>query len=129
MKGKTEYLIDSDILIEHLSHTDVSTESVLEKAVKKGNCFTTALNASELYFGAESNSEKEIIDKLLDSLTGVLGFHPRYSFTIYELRGRAESLRDAMFLSVALNNRLPILTMQKERYKNTGATIILPENI
>ncbi len=129
MKNKNEYLVDSDILIEHLSHGNKSTQSVLEKAVEKGSCFTTAINASELYLGAENDSTKELIDELFKPLTGVLGFHPRYSLTVYDIRRKVKNIRDAMFLSIAINNKLPVLTAQKERYENTGVTIILPENL
>jgi len=129
LKDKTEYLIDSDILIEHLGHNDKNTESILEKAIKKGNCFTTAINASELYLSAENSSVNEVISKLLSSLTGVLGYHPRYSLTVYQLRNNVKDLRDAMFCSVAINNKLPILTYQAERYKAPGITIISPDKL
>ncbi len=49
-----KFLIETDVLADHLI-TDSKTESYLIKLMKSGICFTSVLNASELYLLADSN--------------------------------------------------------------------------
>lgn len=125
-KDKIQFLIETDTIVNHLMHSDENTKSFLEQAMIRGLCFTTVLNASELYFAANSNSEKECIDSVLKALK-VLGVNARYSLSIADFVNKVATPRDAMICSIAMNNNLPILTIDKERYIKSGLEIISPK--
>lgn len=127
MNSETEYLIESDILVDHLKHKG-ETQSVLEKAMQNGTCFTTMINASEIYFAVENENERNAVDKLMRSLK-ILGLNSRYSLVVNEFTGKVESTRDAIFCAVAKINKLPVLTNNTEKYKLAGIEIINPQNL
>jgi len=126
--GCLEYLIDTDVIIEHLMHSDLQTKSVLEKLMTKGVCFTTVVNASELYFAASSVEEKRMIDSVLSALK-VLGINSRYSLNISEFFNKVATTRDALICTTAKINKLPLVTNNIDRYKESGITIINPKEL
>ena len=115
MSDKKHFLIDTDILVDHLTQSRDS-KSMLEKAMAAGICFTTVINASELYLAAASDEEQLAIDKLLGSLK-ILGIHYRYSLSVKKYSGKKGDLRDILIIVIAENNKLQILTNKKEKYK------------
>ena len=121
MKNKKEFLIDTDVLVDHLIH-DKNSKSDLEKAMLKGTCFTTVINASELYLAANV-SERKWIDKLLRTIN-VLGLHARYSLSASNYCGRTENLREVLLVITAKINKLPLLTNNKEKYKFADIELI-----
>jgi len=128
MPNKTEYLIETDILVDHLVHDDLSTMSILEIAMTKGICFSSVINASELYFRSASLVEKQNVDKVVYALN-ILGIHSRYSLNISDFFDKVTSVRDALMCSIALNNKLPLLTGEIERYQKCGIKIITPKEL
>ncbi len=128
MKDKEHFLIETDILVEHLVFADNNGNSILEKAMTKGICFTTVLNSAELYFAASDIYEKGEVDKLMRSLK-VLGLNSRYSLNISDFFNKVASVRDALVCTVAKNNDLLILTSKVEKYMNSGLIIISPEQL
>lgn len=128
MKDKKQFLIETDILIEHLTAESSSKYSILETAMTKGICFTTVINSAELYFAACDNYEKDEVNKLMRALK-VLGLNSRYSLNISDFFNKVASVRDALICSVAKNNDLPILTGEIRKYKNSGLIIIEPEQL
>lgn len=127
MKAK-EFLADTDILLRHLIHINSSTLSELEFAMRQGVVFTTVINASELYFGVSSPEEKSAVDSLLKSLK-ILGINSRYSLNISDFFNKVADTRDALICVVAKLNKLPILTADPNRYKNSGIEIINPDEL
>ncbi len=125
MSDKLEFFIETDILVEHLTHSDKSTKSYLEKAMSKGDCFTSVVNASELYFAVKSEDEKTIIDKLLFAVK-VLGLSSRYALMTSKWHGKLETVRDAMVASLVEINKLSVVTFAKEKYEKIGIKIISP---
>lgn len=125
MSDKKEYFIETDILVEHLTHTDQSTPSYLEKAMKHGDCFTSVVNASELYFAVKNDKEKEVIDKLLNAVK-VLGLSSRYALIANYWNGKLETVRDAMIASLVKLNKLQIVTSDKGKYAKTEINVISP---
>ena len=128
MKSKIEFLVETDVIIDHLSQEDSSAVSDLEYAMCTGNCFTSVITSSELYFIYNSEEEKPIIDSVIYALK-VLGIHPRYSLNISEFFNKVATTRDAIICSLAKNNRLPILTSDVSRYKNSGIQIVSPNQL
>lgn len=125
MKNKVEFLIETDIILSHLKQEDESYLSDLEIAMIQGDCFTSAITAAEIYFGNYNEDEMEAVNAVLYSLK-VLGIHPRYSLNISEFFNKVASPRDAIVCSMAKYNKLPILTMEVERFNKTGLKIISP---
>ncbi len=127
MRDKPEYFIDTDILVGHLNHNG-NSKSSLEKAMLIGICFTSVINASELYIAARNIDEKEEVDKLLRTLN-VLGLHARYSLNIYDISEHIDNLRDAMICALVKNNKLPVLTNNKKKYKFADIELIDPQSL
>ncbi len=110
-----EYLIETDILIEHLTHSQKGSESILEKLMQKGICFTSVINASELLFSVKNDEEKENVVKLLSSLK-VLGLNSRYSLYVSGLDKKLKNSRDSLIFVLAKLNKLKIVTCEKNKY-------------
>lgn len=110
-----KFLLDTDILAEHLEHKDEGRDSVWESLVAQGICFTTVLNATELFLKASNKQENDAVLAALSAIH-VLGVHQRYALLTGELREITENPRDLLFLSVAAANKLPIITFRPERY-------------
>lgn len=125
MKSKQEFLIETDIIIEHLTQSNLSKLSNLELAMLNGVCFTSVLTASELYYNCKDIEEKNAIDSVLYALN-ILGIHPRYSLNISDFFDKVATVRDAILCSLAKNNRLPILTNDIERFSKSELEIISP---
>ncbi len=126
--NKEDYLIETDVLINHLIHEDCSLNSELEVLMQNGMCFTTVLNASEILYNAESEIEKKEALKLLSALK-VLGLNSRYSLSVGEFAESTVNIRDALFCTVAKINKLKIITTIRGKYENTGLEVIHPESL
>lgn len=127
MPVKVEFFLDTDILVEHLTHNGTS-KTVLEKAMLKGICFTSVINAAELYFAVQNSREETAVNKLLRTLN-VLGLHARYSLSIPQFRENTEKSRDALICALVKNNKLPVLTNKNKRYKFAGIELIDPKSL
>ena len=123
MSEYPHFLIDTDVIIDHLTHLEKS-ESYLELLMQNGICFTTVINASELLFVVKGEEEYENIIKTLKVLK-VLGVHQRYSLTIINKKNIA-NLRDSLFCTIALNNKLGIVTFNREKYIASGVKFFHP---
>lgn len=127
MEEKQHFLIETDILIEHLTTHNKENYSDLEIAMMNGICFTTVINAAELYFNTR-NDEKEAVDNLLKALK-VLGLNSRYSLKISDFFNKVANVRDALICTVAKINKLIILTNDIDKYKAAGLTVFQPKNL
>ena len=127
MQNKDKFLLDTDILSDHLVNGK-NESSILIDLMQKGICYTTVLNASELLFSTNSDKESEYVKKILNAVK-VLGLHSRYSLSIAKYSRKVESLRDALFSVVAEINKLPIVTFNNIRYINTSLKIIHPQDL
>lgn len=123
-----EYLIETDILIDHLTTNSKTGKTDLELAMRNGICFTTVINSSELYYSVNNEFEKSAVDDLMRSIK-VLGLHARYSLKVCEFTGKVSSLRDAIISTVSKINKLPVLTNKLENYKFAGIEIIDPKTL
>ncbi len=122
-----DFLIETDVLADHLSVLKSDT-SDLEIAMQTGICYTTAINAAELFYSVADLKEKDIIYNLLKALK-ILGIHSRYAIAIPDFSGKTESTRDALICAAAKINKLPILTNNVSKYVNTGLTVIHPKEL
>jgi predicted nucleic acid-binding protein len=127
MAAKTinEYLIDTDILVEHLTNVNYKELSILESLMINGICFTTVLNASEIFFLSVNEEQFKNVKSLLSALK-ILGIHSRYSLNISDFFNKVAGVRDALMCVTAKTNRLTIVTLNENRYKDCGIKIINP---
>ena len=54
MQKETQFLIDTEIIIDYLNFNDRKFKSDLIKFLSEGKCFTTVLNATELYLNSKN---------------------------------------------------------------------------
>ena len=126
MPDKDKYLIETDILLDHLT-TD-EQESVLEKIMQKGICFTTVINSAELFYAAKNKFEKETVFKLLSSLK-VLGLNSRYSLDVGKYNDQLPGTRDALIAVVAYKNKLKIISNNFNKFAKCSLEVINPKEI
>ncbi len=124
-----QILVDTDILIDHLITKE--KESILMKLMYKYDCFTTVINAFEVYLYA-GRKNKPFIDMLLSGFK-VLGLHGRYSQNLWEILLRVEdsndwNLRNVLIVSLAVNNKLILATFNDENYRNFAKLKLLKIN-
>jgi len=124
---KNEYLVDTGILTEHVCCME-GKRSVLENVMQKKVCYTTVLNASELFFTVENEYEKTIVRNLLNAIK-VLGIPAKYSLYVNDFIGKVSDLNEALFCVTAKLNKLTVLTFDKNKYINTGLSTFDPDDI
>ena len=120
-----KYLLETDVLADYLTNNE---KNYLMSLMQSGICFTTVLNASELLAACKVDSEKSAVRSVLDSLK-VLGLHSRYALSVPDFTDKTENVRDALFAVVSLINKLPIVTLNNDRYKRTNLKIIHPQEV
>lgn len=128
MKKIPKYLLETDVLLEYLVLYEFDKESYLIKLMQKGICFTSVLNASELFMFANSDFEKEKVRDLLNALK-VLGLHSRYSLSIPNCMTNFKNIRDALFYILAEQNRLSIVSLNPEKYSGLRVKSVHPDTI
>jgi len=120
-----KFLLETDVLVDYL--TSEKTNYLLN-LMQKGICFTTVLNASEILAVCRNETEKSDVRSVLDSLK-ILGLHFRYALSVPEFSGKTKNNRDALFAVVSLINKLPIVTLDRNRYSKTNLQIIHPQEV
>ena len=110
-----KYLLETDILIDYLTFSNIGSEPFLLNLMQKGICFTSVLNASELFMAAKTDFEKEKVRDLLNAIN-VLGLHARYSLAVSDCKNNFNNIRDALFYVLAEQNRLIILSLNPDKY-------------
>ena len=120
-----KFLLETDVLVDYLTS---ETTNYLLNLMQKGICFTTVLNASEMLAVCRNETEKSDVRSVLDSLK-ILGLHFRYALSVPEFSGKTKNNRDALFAVVSLINKLPIVTLNRDRYDKTNLKIIHPQEV
>lgn len=123
-----KYLLETDILIEYLTFNNSDCEPSLLTLMQKGICFTSVLNASELFVFAKTDFEKEKVRDLLNAIN-VLGLHARYSLAVSDCKNNFKNIRDALFYVLAEQNRLTIVSLNPDKYSGLMVNSIHPETL
>lgn len=127
MSKERQFLIETDILIEHLVQGK-NEKSSLEKLLESGICFTTVINSAEIYFAVGNDEEKAAADALMKAVK-VLGFHSRYSLDVHKYSNKVETVRDALICATASINKLMIVTNDTKKYTGVNIPVIEPTKI
>lgn len=123
-----KYLLETDILIDYLTCGDLNKVPYLITLMQKGICFTSVLNASELFMQANSDFKRSKVRDLLNALK-VLGLHSRYSLAIPNYRDNFTNIRDALFYILAEQNKLIIVTLNPDKYSGLNVNSVHPQMI
>jgi len=114
-----QVLIDTEIFIDHL--TTNKKESSLMKLLGRYNCFTTVINAMEIYEKV-GRQNKRYADMVLYPLK-VLGIPSRYAEKVIDIMElskikKNKSLRDILIVMMAVQNDLILATFDIKKYSD-----------
>lgn len=123
-----KFLVDTDVLVQYLVLKESGKTTSLIDLMQKGICFTSVLNASELFMLSKSDYQKEKVRDVLNALK-VLGLHSRYSLSIPNCMNRFDNIRDALFYILAEQNRLIIVSLNPDRYSGLKVKSLYPQSI
>jgi len=129
MAGKRmpEYLIESGIIAGYLISESTMTKA-LETAMMEGICFTTALDAAELYYMAKTEKQKKAVDSVFRALK-VLGINSRFVLGIERFSQKTDNWKDALFCEIARINKLIILSTRKNYFAECGLDVVSPGDL
>ena len=123
-----KYLLETDILIDYLTFNNIGSEPFLLNLMQKGICFTSVLNASELFMAAKNEFEKEKVRDLLNAIN-VLGLHARYSLAVSDCKNNFNNISDVLFYVLAEQNKLTIVSLNPDKYSGLNVNSINPKMI
>ncbi|MCK6603267.1 MAG: hypothetical protein L6Q59_00050 [Ignavibacteriaceae bacterium] len=112
---KRSFLLETDIFTDHLIRGKTEKQSALEHCMVTGLCFTTAINAAEIYGSKSAVMNLNIINDIFAAIK-ILGINSRYVLKLPDFYGKVTGWRDAMFASVAWHNKLTIVTFDNQKY-------------
>lgn len=123
-----QYLVETDVLFDFLKHRDRSP-SLLRRALALGTCYTTMLNAMEVYAECSGDVERTAATNML-MVVRVLGFNGRFAEPFAELSREypGVSQREMFVLGMARASKLTVLTRAHfDRYAALGAAPVVSE--
>ena len=126
-----QFLVETDLLREYLV-APAAEATTLRKALSVGVCYTTMINALELFRAARTKKEADAVMQLL-LVVRVLGFNSRYAETFAAIAREIEegtashpSERDMLIVGMARVSKLSILTkVFFDRYNGFNAVPVL----
>ncbi|MEO6939930.1 MAG: hypothetical protein ABI444_07310 [Candidatus Kapaibacterium sp.] len=127
----SQLLIETDVLADFLI-TPNGERSLLRSALTQSVCYTTMVNALELFRATRSESENAAVLGMLN-VVRVLGFNARFAQTFSEVAREIETRtskqltdREAMIVGMAKASKLSILTVTlKDRYESFESVAVL----
>lgn len=122
MEFPEKVFLETDVLVQYLIEKKEDS-SILLNLMQNSICFTSVINASELFYAAKTESQKDSVQKVLTGLK-VLGMHSRYSLLINKYSSLVNTVRDALICVLADNNKLPVVTYNIEKFAKTKLTLI-----
>lgn len=130
MKSDFEVFLDTDIYLKHLCG---DKDSVLLKCLTLFECFTSVINASEVFSECSTKQQEENAKQSFFG-TGVLGIPYKYSHTIGKLLKDKMNIRDAYMMAMVIETKIPVVSFkykdtQEEYTKKFGIKFIQPQLI
>jgi hypothetical protein len=104
-------LVETDLIVEFLT-AGGGRQSLLRRLLSTVSCFSTFVQASEVYSVCGGDSDRAAVDRALFGLK-ILGASSRYSKTIGLLLSSSGSMRGhrtAIVAAMALESRLALVT-------------------
>lgn len=128
MKSEFEVFLDTDVYLKHLQGDE---DSVLLKCLSLFDCYTSVINASEVFAKCSSKQQEENAKQAFFG-SGVLGIPYKYSHTIGKLLKDNMNYRDAFMTAILIETKLPIVSftnMDSDYSGKYGIKIIQPQVI
>lgn len=130
MKNEFEVFLDTDVYLKHLYG---DKDSVLLRCLSLFDCYTSVINASEVFAQCSSKQQEENAKQAFFG-SGVLGIPYKYSHTIGKLLKQELNYRDAYMMAMIIETKLPIVSFiykerQEEYTKKFGIKFIQPQLI
>lgn len=113
--GKKSFLLETDIITNHLTAENSAGLTIMEQCMLSGYCFTTVINAAEIYSTKTAVMHLNIISDIFAAIK-ILGINSRYVLKLPDFYGKVFDWRDAIFASVAWHNKLTIVTLDTNKY-------------
>ncbi len=114
-------VVDTDVILEHLTLSGRGTKSVLRRAMSKYFCYTTVFNVIELFGICENWREIRAVEDVLGAVK-ILGLNGRSGKTLGLVVRRARRMKlrdfDALIGGLCVESRLPLLTGRPENYRS-----------
>jgi predicted nucleic acid-binding protein len=107
----TGVLVESDLIVEFLT-CPAGRVPLLRRLLETTTCYTTFLNAAEIYAAARGDEERRMVERALFGLK-ILGASSRYAKTIGEVLSSEGSVidhRTAIVAGMAIESGLPVVT-------------------
>jgi len=126
MKSDFEVFLDTDVYLKHLYG---EKDSVLLKCLELFDCYTSVINASEVFSECKSAKQEEYAKQAFFG-SGVLGIPYKYSVTIGKILKHKIDFRDACMIAMMLETKLPVIsfTDKKAEYSaQFGIKFIQPQ--
>lgn len=126
----SDVLVETDVLAGYLI-APATAPSVLRLLLQSATCFTTFINAAELYSLPTNDEEQRMIERALFGLK-ILGASGRYAKTIgallssLETPGNIVDHRTAIIAGMCREGRLPVVTDSRyDVYSRIPGMIVL----
>ena len=109
-------VVHADVVLDHLLHGEKGP-SILRIAMKKYLCYTTVVNAMELFSYGTSGRYIGIIQDALGAMK-ILGVNSRNAknFGLLMRRYPRCTMTDLLVAGICLESNLPLLTIARERF-------------
>lgn len=107
----TGILVETDVIVDFLT-AETGSRPLLRELLATTTCFTTFVQASEIYSACGDVTDRATVDRALFGLK-ILGASSRYSKTIGSVLsslGTMRGHRTAIVAAMALESRLPVVT-------------------
>jgi len=84
MKSKFEIFLDTGIFTDKTEYGTITKDTLLSKCLKLFECYTSVINASEIFSDCKSNKDTELAKNSFNGVN-ILGIPFRYSVKIGEI--------------------------------------------
>ncbi|HTY37109.1 MAG TPA: type II toxin-antitoxin system VapC family toxin [Bacteroidota bacterium] len=132
MKIPRKIVLDTDIILDHLTHRTGpgGTSSTMREAMRKYFCYTTVFNVIELFSLCATNRQRRAVEHALGALK-ILGLNGKSGKELGSILDAARGARrrdiDALVAGVCQQSRLPLLTGRPAKYgKVRSLTLVTP---
>jgi predicted nucleic acid-binding protein len=107
----TGVLVETDLIVEYLT-SNGDEPALLRLLLQSVPCYTTLVQAAEIYSAVVDDDERRIVDRALFGLK-ILGASSRYAKTMGETLSSVaagDRYRYAMVAALAVESQLPVVT-------------------
>ena len=119
-------VVDTDIILDHLVHG--AGASILRLTMNTFFCYTTVFNAIEAFSMARSKKEIQAVDDAMSAMK-ILGLNAKSAKSIGKIYSNDISVGKvlpALIAGVCIESRLPIVTMNPNRFSRIKHLRVIP---